>query len=205
MISTQNSTTQDMLHEDRQSQALEEPTPDQALISKVHLYSEADLYYGKMQLEERMKYALSYDFTFESPLTYVRRFFESAFAPASLLEGASPVAHWKSFTERFIRNTTIFPMSQHFHPVYLAAGYLAVSRDYLLAQSGATDADKPMLPEFIAGYHWSLFVDPSIEQEQLNFVAKTLKEEYDFLDAMLTGKPLPHQTKAAQLQGDHNA
>ena len=151
-----------------------------------------------------MKYALSYDFTFETPLTFVRRFFESAFAPASLKEGASPLAHWQSFTERFIRNTTIFPMSQQFHPVYLAAGYLAVSRDYLLTQSGATDADKPMLPEFIVGHHWSLFVDPAIDREQLDFVAKALKEEYDFLDAMLSGKPHPQQNQA-QVQGDQNA
>ena len=87
-------------------------------------------------------------------------------------------------------------MSQQFHPVYLAAAYLAVTRENLLAQTGATNDDKPMLPEFIAGHHWSLFVDPSIDLEQLNFVAKALKEEYDFLDAMLSGKPLPQQNEA---------
>lgn len=80
-------------------------------------------------------------------------------------------------------------MSQQFHPVYLAAAYLAVTRDNLLAQAGATNDDKPMLPEFIAGHHWSLFVDPAIEQEQLKFVAKALQEEYEFLNAMLSGEP----------------
>ena len=80
-------------------------------------------------------------------------------------------------------------MSQQFHPVYLAAAYLAVTRDNLLAQAGATNDDKPMLPEFIAGHHWSLFVDPAIEQEQLKFVAKALQEEYEFLNSMLSGEP----------------
>ena len=80
-------------------------------------------------------------------------------------------------------------MSQQFHPVYLAAAYLAVTRDNLLAQAGATNDDKPMLPEFIAGHHWSLFVDPAIEQEQLKFVAKALQEEFEFLNAKLSGEP----------------
>ena len=80
-------------------------------------------------------------------------------------------------------------MSQHFHPIYLAAAYLAVTRENLLAQTGATNDNKPMLPEFIAGHHWSLFVDPAIEQEQLKFVAKALQEEFEFLNAKLSGEP----------------
>ena len=43
--------------------------------------SDADLYYAKLQLEERVKFALRYEFSFETPLTFVRRFFETAFAP----------------------------------------------------------------------------------------------------------------------------
>ena len=93
-ISSQNSITQEISPNCEQNQAPEEPTPDQALLSEMHLSSEADLYYAKMQLEERLKYALSYNFAYESPLSYVRRFFECAFAPEMCKEGASPIAHW---------------------------------------------------------------------------------------------------------------
>ena len=102
------------------------------LLESRHQSSEADLYYAKVQLEERLKFAMRYDFAYETPLNYVRRFFESAFSPSVRCDTTGPIAHWQSFTERFIRNTTIFPLSQQFHPVYLAAGYLEVSRNYLL-------------------------------------------------------------------------
>ena len=55
---------------------------DKALLDPEQMTSEADLYFAKMQYEERLKFALSYEFTFESPLTFVQRFFECAFSPA---------------------------------------------------------------------------------------------------------------------------
>ena len=55
--------------------------------------SDPDLYFAKMQLEERVKHALGYQFSFESPMTYVRRFFEAAFAPEQRAAGG-PVALW---------------------------------------------------------------------------------------------------------------
>ena len=55
---------------------------DKALLSPEQITSEADLYYAKMQYEERLKYALRYEFAFESPLTFVKRFFDCAFSPA---------------------------------------------------------------------------------------------------------------------------
>ena len=54
--------------------------------------SDADLYFTKLQFEERVKFALRYEFDFESPLTFVRRFFESAFAPEDRVEG--PIEDW---------------------------------------------------------------------------------------------------------------
>lgn len=50
---------------------------------------------------------------------------------------------------------------------------------------------KPKLPEVIAGHHWYQFVDPSIEPAQLDFVARVLHDEYKFLEALLSGEPLP--------------
>ena len=47
-ISTQNSITQEISPNGEQNQAPEEPTPDQALLSEMHLHSEADLYYAKL-------------------------------------------------------------------------------------------------------------------------------------------------------------
>lgn len=41
---------------------------DEALIDEDHLWSDGDLQFAKMQLEERLKYALSYDFYYEDPL-----------------------------------------------------------------------------------------------------------------------------------------
>ena len=61
-----------------------------------------------------------------------------------------------------------------------------------------------MLPEYIAGYHWSLFVDPAIDQEQLKFVAQALQGEYEFLNALLSGEPQPQQDNA-QLQNNEQA
>ena len=55
---------------------------DKALLSPEQITSEADLYYAKMQYEERLKYALRYEFAFESPLMFVKRFFDCAFSPA---------------------------------------------------------------------------------------------------------------------------
>lgn len=50
------------------------------MIDKQFFGSDADLYFAKLQFEERIKYAMHYEFNFESPIIYVRRFFESAFA-----------------------------------------------------------------------------------------------------------------------------
>ena len=144
-------------------------------------------------MEERLKFALRYEFAYETPLTFVRRFFESAFAPEVRLKAGSAVWNWQNFTERFIRNTTIFPLSQHFHPVYQAAAYLAYSRQCLMSQAEPVADDDckvgPSLPEFIAGHPWYRFVDPAIEPTQLDFVVSVLQSDYKFLEALLSEEP----------------
>ena len=83
-----------------------------------------------MQLEERIKYALKYELSFETPMAYVERFFAYAFSP-ELRQVDGPLKTWYTFTQSYIRNTTIFPLSQDFHPVYIAAAYLSVSKQVL--------------------------------------------------------------------------
>ena len=79
---TRNSTqasSRESLHEANERD--EVSMADAALIETSLLSSDADLYFAKMQLEERLKYSLSYEFGFETPLTFVQSFFEKAFAP----------------------------------------------------------------------------------------------------------------------------
>lgn len=102
---------------------------EKALLDPNQLTSEPDLYYAKMQYEERLKYALRYEFAFESPLKFVQRFFESAFSPAERAQPDGPIRKWQEFTECVIKNTTFFPLSREFHPVYIAAAYLTWTRN----------------------------------------------------------------------------
>ena len=126
---------------------------------------------------------MQYDFSFESPLKYVRRFFESAFGLSKLNPPESGlIAHWSNFTERFIKNTIIFPLSRRYHPVYIAAGYLAFSKSYLESQG----EKQSQLPDVIAGHPWYLFVDPAIEAAHLQSVVETIKEEWQFFNQHLT-------------------
>lgn len=126
--------------------------------------SEADLNYARLQLEERLKFALGYNFAYESPLGYVRRFFEAAFAPEQ--RRAPLVRKWQEETETFVVNTFIFPLSQEIHPVYLAAAYLNTMKSDLQRQAAA--AEKPDssggLPDAIGGHSWFKYVDPAVEE-----------------------------------------
>ena len=158
---------------------------DKALLSAEQITSEADLYYAKMQYEERLKYALRYEFAFESPLTFVQRFFECAFSPAERKAPDSQIKKWEDFTICVIQNTTIFPLGRQFHPVYVAAAYLTWTRQAMntqaaLQQQEAADA-KLFLPETIGGHPWFLFVDPAINPAELDFVYRVLDEDYKWM------------------------
>ena len=97
-------------------------------------------------------------------------------------------------TERYIKNTTIFPMSQDFHPVYVAAAYLENSRKAVIEhrlrdqhkQGISSCGEKPVLPDMIGGHPWFMFVDPAIDAAQLNFVSSVLEDDYKFLEAWAT-------------------
>ena len=71
-------------------------------------YSIPDLYHAKLKLEERLKTALNFEFAFESPTTYVRRFFECAFSPAQLSQPS--VRQWQEDTETFVRTCAYMPL-----------------------------------------------------------------------------------------------
>ena len=71
-------------------------------------YSIPDLYHAKLKLEERLKTALNFEFAFESPTTYVRRFFECAFSPAQLSQAS--IRQWREDTETFVRTCAYMPL-----------------------------------------------------------------------------------------------
>lgn len=51
-----------------------------AIIDPTQVGSGPDLYLAKIRLEERLKTALNFDFGFDSPINYVKRFFQCAFS-----------------------------------------------------------------------------------------------------------------------------
>lgn len=60
---------------------------DAALLDESQAASLPDLLHAKLQLEERVKHVLRYDFALESPLPYVQRFFHCAFPPEQSSNG----------------------------------------------------------------------------------------------------------------------
>ena len=165
---------------------------DKALLDPDQLSSEADLYFAKMQYEERLKYALRYEFAFESPLTFVQRFFECAFAPAERAAPDSAIKKWEDFTRVVVLNTRVFPLSRQFHPVYVAAAYLAWTRQMMLSTPSATG--KLYLPETIGGHPWFFFVDPAIDQAELQYVLGVLDDDQKWMKSLLEEpKPQPPQ------------
>ena len=78
-----------------QNESMHVASDDEAeavILDEAYLASDPDLYFAKMQLEERVKHALAYQFSFDSPLDYVRRFFEGTFAPEQRVAG--PIKLW---------------------------------------------------------------------------------------------------------------
>ena len=57
-------------------------TSENQILSQEFTHSSPDLYLAKLKVEERLKGALNFDFGFESPFVYVKRFFECAFSPS---------------------------------------------------------------------------------------------------------------------------
>jgi len=51
------------------------PIDNQIILPEMYK-SEPDLYLGKLKIEARLKHALQYELTYESPLEHVQRFFE---------------------------------------------------------------------------------------------------------------------------------
>ena len=87
-----------------------------------------------------------------------------------------PVKEWETVTEHFIKNTVVLPLTQDFHPVYVAAAYLAFTKEKLHLLKAQKEAmrlgnqklaaaqidlsqTKPDIPDVIAGHAWFKFVD----------------------------------------------
>jgi len=141
------------------------------------------LYLAKTYFEERVKNALQYNLAYESPLFYVQRFFANTFTLQQLCE--EPIARWRREAELIITNTSFIPLSLWFHPVHLAAAYLAWTRAFILEKSSEL---KPSLPEHLHGHPWYLFVDAGITLEDLSAVWDALAVEIKFVFKMVSGQ-----------------
>jgi len=66
-------------------------------------------------------------------------------------------------------NMAVIPLSQQFHPVYIAAAYLAWIKHSLSTQLQQTKRGLApiLLPDSIGGHPWYLYVDAAIDLAQL--------------------------------------
>ena len=131
---------------------------------------------------------LRYQLALQSPLPLIQRFFEIAF-PQEQLQSETPILTWKNMTEDFVRNLTVLPLSNQFNHVYLAAAYLAFTKQFI-KDNGGID-----VPDEIAGYPWFAFVDPAIEQDQLDFITVALGDDFKFLYQLLEQDDQSKQTE----------
>lgn len=121
----------------------------------------------KVQLEERLKHALQYNLDFESPLAHVHRFFSNTFSMKQMRNNSS-LDRWRTETELLIQNTSFIPLSLSFHPVLIAATFLAWTREQMLQTDSKTGVKPTHLPELIHDHPWFLYVDPGITAWDLN-------------------------------------
>lgn len=159
---------------------------DAALLDESQVASEPDLLHAKLQLEERLKHVLRYDFGLESPLPFIERFFECAFSPDQ--DASGHIANWKALTEEMLKNTTFLRLSHEFHAVYLAAAYLNLTKRYLTPEER-----QPLttLPDFIGQHAWFLYVDPAIDQTSLDYVTSVLNDDMLFFQNLVNEPDQP--------------
>ena len=150
-----------------------------------HRLSEPDLYLAKNTFEERILNAIQYDLASTTPLEYVKRFFEHAFSLSQL--STSAISQWKQQVEELTSNMAMLPFSLHFHPVYLAAAFLAWTRQNQ-NQLNNTNEKLP-LTELIAGHPWFKFVDPNIDAPALESVTAAVSDEINYIFNLVSSNP----------------
>lgn len=143
--------------------------------------SEPDFYKAKCQYEERLLRALQYNCAFESPLAHVNTFFQETFTLSQLRE--EPIALWRQEVDSVILNLAFIPLTLWFHPVLLAAAFLAWTRENLLTKH---ESLKGRLPHHLHGHPWFLFVDSGIGASELQQVQDALKEEIQFVFSQMS-------------------
>lgn len=147
--------------------------------------SDPDLYYAKCIYEDRIKNALQYNLEYQSPLAFMDQFFKYTFSAAQLRE--APISQWMSDCKQTIVNLTFIPLTLWFHPVLVAAAFLAWSRQNLIARQPA--GTKPQLPETLHGHAWYLYVDSGISQSQLQALTEVLDSEINFISNLFASPP----------------
>lgn len=135
-----------------------------------------------MQLEERVKVALQYEFGHTSPLNFVKKFFTQTFSPKQ--RESSHIKNWQMETESLVKNTLMFPLSTVFSPVYIAAAYLDRARKNM------EEVDPKLVglfPDEIHGHQWFKFIDPNVNGKELELVSNSLYQEIIFLMKTVVG------------------
>lgn len=83
---------------------------------------------AKITFEERVLNALQYEMKTRTPLEFVRSFFEHSFSLAQ--QSTCAITQWRTTAEELTTNMAMFPFTLHFHPVYLAAAFLAWAKQH---------------------------------------------------------------------------
>ena len=169
------------------------------------VHSIPDLYHAKIKLEERLKGALNFDFGFESPIVYVRRFFDCAFSPAQ--QDLDSIKKWREDTETLICTCAYMPLGQWINTVFLAAGFLHWSKQNIIQQSLNNGEKIPDLPEVIGGHPWFMYVDPEVDLKSTEFISQTIDSEFKFMLKIMGSEEdagdNQEEKDGAEIQDDH--
>ncbi len=157
---------------------------DAEILRKELTHSTPDLYLAKLKLEERLKAALNFDFGFESPLVYIKRFFECAFSPSE--QSLESIKKWREDTESLVGTCSYMPLSQWIHPVFLAAAFLQWNKQNMIQSALDNGEKQPDLPENIGGHPWFMYVDPGVDAKSMVYISQTIDEEFKFLVKFLS-------------------
>ena len=88
---------------------------------------------------------------------------------------AEGLAKWHEETIGAMEQTHFFPLFLKYHPRLIAAGYLH------WVKKAAQEKEEPLkVPEEVGQHAWFLYVDPSIQAEDLEEVQSVISKELEY-------------------------
>lgn len=103
-------------------------------------------------------------------MKFITRFFEIAFSASQ--RSQHHIRQWQEEAANMVASCAIFPFSQWFHPVFIAAGCLQWTKSNISKISENKGVKAPQFPETIAGYPWYLYVDPAVDAASVEQIAQ---------------------------------